>query len=594
MACKSSSAISSIRLRRKRLGIALVLTLMFLPVMFLLVMATGQMMVNESRFAVQEEGNGRVFYMAEAGITAGYHSYAGSNFSRHTHDTAGAEVPTGGLRLVPGVTGYTSLTAQQTLYDGTIVPAGWHLWRWNVGDPAANSYSGSGLPEAIYYRVQQLDAQNWQIESRAQFGTFRRVNTMRGKYETPFRYAIFDAADLSEFVRGAEQIINGKVHANGNLYFSPNNGNGITVKSTTDSVQDLTIHAAGKIIRSTDAWGRSSNDANPVKIAKGGNNSNLVNMDKVSSVWFDSNHPDWLKTTGGAKDRFGSIVLDGALGAVTKDPPALQSMDPSGYYAQNAGLKITSATGTASWLKNTTFYNVAEDRMVPAKQIDMAALNVSVNKPANGVIYSEVPIIVANAADLSGYTAGVTIVGNQAVYTHGDFNKTGSSTTSGVPGSIMTRERIYHLSKKFNFDDYATKSGSPATQKTAEDTGTEIWAALIDSTITVDERAFVQSHNGVTNPNYGVNPITYNSDDLLENWGGSRTLKKRGTIMHLQNAKMAKFDNSDAGPGINPWILKSHYDAPRRDYGYDPKLVATSPPLAPVISSKGYWVSTKF
>ncbi len=578
MRFRSISATSRPTLRAR--GIALVLTMMFLPVMFLLVISTGKLMMGESSFAKQEQGNGRVFYMAEAGITAASHAYAASNFGRYTHDANDAVIASGmgSLRLAPTVTGFTSVTSATTLYDGTVVQPGWHLWRWNPGDSPASSYSGSGLPEAIYYKVRQLGGENWQIESRAQFGNFHRANSLQGKYEPAFYYAIFDAADLSEFVRGADQTLNGKIHANGNLFMRPSDTL-LTLKSTTDSLTDLTIHAAGKIIRDKDAWNRPTPSNSRVKIAKAGNNSNLVDMNQVDGAWFGSDHAKWLNATSGALSTFGSVIRDGALGAVTKDPPSLQSMDTTGYYAQNAGLKITSTTPNSTWLSSVTFYNKAEGRYIEAKKLDVSALGGTF--PTNGLIYSEVPLIVDKAATLP---ASTTIVGNQAVYTHGDFNKNSNATATAA---IMTRERIYHTS-----DDYVFPSSPPSTQTKAKNT--EIYSALIDSTITVDERPYVASHKGVTNPHDSDPNITANSDDLLENWGSDRTLKKRGTIMHLQNAVMANFENSNLGPGVCPWIVDSFYTPPTRDYGYDPRLVTVPPPFSPVISNRGYWVSTSF
>ena len=72
----------------------------------------------------------------------------------------------------------------------------------------------------------------------------RRIQVL-GYTEPAFSYALYSDGDLSEFVRGADQDIFGKVHANGDLFLSPS--------GTTLSIDSPAMTATGNMIRTTDA-----------------------------------------------------------------------------------------------------------------------------------------------------------------------------------------------------------------------------------------------------------------------------------------------------------------------------------------------------
>lgn len=290
------------------------------------------------------------------------------------------------------------------------------------------------------------------------------------------------------------------------------------------------------------------------------------------------------------------------LGGAYEKPPALESKAEGGYYNQQAGLVITSTTPSGSGINNRTFYNNAEERREHVKELDMSVLDY----PPNGLIYANTPIRLINAHKLK---APLMIVSNSNIYTIGDVNKEfgdkeafDSGTSTKQPLALMSTQRIYHLSASWqdNQNQNRTTSLNQAAKPPlyAGDTANvvEINAALLDGSILVDEINFVKQHGGQSNPFYtethssGVNAWP-NSDDLLERWGNGVTLKKRGSIIHLENPNMAEFDNSDAGPRVTAWVRRTHYSPPHRDYGYDPMFSDPTrlPPFSPLVSRQNYW-----
>ncbi len=158
-----------------------------------------------------------------------------------------------------------------------------------------------------------------------------------------------------------------------------------------------------------------------------------------------------------------------------------------------------------------------------------------------------------------------------------------------MPAALITCDRIYHLSS--SFDDSAS-GGSPIPLAREDplypgDAGArlEVNAALVDGPPTVDERNWqvgTSWYDPVHRP--GQNAWA-NSDDFLEDWRGL-VVQKRGSNVHLENAVMAALDNSGAG---TPWIVKTHYQAPVRDYGADASLQTSPPPFTPFVSRLVRW-----
>lgn len=673
---------SMIQVLRRR-GFILPLVVMLLPICFILLLTVGRSIINEKNFLAYERGTGRAYYMAETGMQAAFYSYSTSNFTEYTHDKRGITDPdaagtplTGGILQVPA-----SITAGLAF---TQAADGWYEWTWNPGDPH-EPFANVGLPEAIRFRCSRTDA-GWEIVGQAQLGQVVKTHRLAGVIEPAFNYALFDNADLGEFIRGPAQRVDGDVHANGNIMMTPWGG----LEVYADYFASAKNIYAGK-----DLVGRElANGSNNIKIANA--SGTLVSMTKG----FDSFNADWTDPTNGAAAKWNGIVKDGNIGAQIKIAPPVETFEPGGFYdlkAQEDGLKITAST-SAPWAQSVSFYNGTERRVVEAIEIDMSILNGS-DFPNNGLIYSEVPIVLKNAQQLEG---PLSIVSQATIYTKGDVNKDLATRddydkkhglrdyapggvkeaehdpnwTTRQPMALMTKDRIFHSTKDYQYQPGShslpgsgTTSGNEPEEYPEDneyvntDSGKgntnviEINSALLDGAPNYDEVWNRVTDTGATDPDtgqsifreraWGEDPDSpgwndfwndpdadgatlgqtgrpggptgsdgkeaTNWDDYMEHMG-SIVVKKRGSIVHMQNASMdgirradgslvmpgdPEYNNinnasSDPPPGVTAWYRNNFYSPPYRDYGYDKDAMQARNgfadiPYAPIITNRTMW-----
>jgi hypothetical protein len=142
----------------------------------------------------------------------------------------------------------------------------------------------------------------------------------------------------------------------------------------------------------------------------------------------------------------------------------------------------------------------------------------------------------------------------------------------------------------------------------------EVNCAWVDGYYTVSEDYYARSTDPATglarvNPTWGASDTTsvvgssgttVNSDNFLEDLS-ALTLRRWGSILHMQNAFMAHIDNHDAGPQTitngkpswyTYWIVQSNYSPPQRDYRYNPLFSAEGNlgPLAPAVGTTAMWL----
>ena len=191
---------------------------------------------------------------------------------------------------------------------------------------------------------------------------------------------------------------------------------------------------ASTIVADRDAWGRTRGNGSTVNISTDGTPGNTAHLNRIDGQWFGSSHTKWNNPTQGHIPRFNNYVQDGTT-AVT--PPALKAFTNTGYYAQKAtdnGVFLDYTTSGKPWAVQKTFRNSAERRDVAYIEVDIALLRSSNNGadwPKNGAIYSDVPIALINADNLSKppelvddpeVPNGLTVVSDSTIYTRGDFN----------------------------------------------------------------------------------------------------------------------------------------------------------------------------
>jgi hypothetical protein len=578
---------------RDERGSVLLISLLMLTVLSLIGGSYLILANTEGRIATNQSLASQALYVAESGVHTAYREFAQSNFRGRTHEWDGT----------PAISGRLAVTA---FPGGSLVPDdasdnglaserndGWYVWEWNPGDPGAG-LTRSGEPERFRFSIRPAssapDEDEFVIEVEGAVGQARRFLQVQGYTEPAFSYALFADGTLSEFVRGQDQFIQGKIHANGDLFFRPS--------GTTLTIDSPSVTATGRMIRTTDAWGRDLYSGNTVRIKDA--SGNWVDMaGGAPGAAMDSDNPDWMNNApsdgvDGALELWDGIVRDGSLGATRVDPPPVETMQVGGYYDSQAALRLrggdvqldAAGADVSAWLGDAvtekTFWNASIDQDVTVQEIDVQKLWSSGNWPANGLIYSDVPVRLVNAGELGG---DLTVVTNHSVYTKGSFNDTNKRAAA-----IISSGRIYHLSDAWS-DDPALTHG-PVSGRQAANGTTVINAAMVDGRPEVHEANFADLDGDGSPDDPTAGDAWANNDQLLESWGGSRTLQKRGSVVHLQFADMAdRVDNAGMSPEEIAWSKHAAYSPPYRDYGYDPSLagMAGQPPFAPLVSRLYLW-----
>lgn len=627
----------------KRRGMIMVITMMLLPICIILGSVLISNIIAEKNNLRYERSTGRSFYLAEIGLNAAYYAFRSSNSEAFTHikDTDdglyddGDVVSINRLQLPSALTDKIPFVAE---------PGGWYIYE----SDSDFALMDTKVPEMIRFRVSSLYdpvTENkfdrpaaWEIVCEATLGKGKtavtRTHRLTGYMEGLSEYAIFDSGDLNEFIRGANQTVSGPVHANGQIYLKPS---GSTLKIYSDS-----FTSAANIWWGVDATGRTN--MGQVKFAsEDGTTLPLLNWPSN----FDHRDDDWVPD---ALSLFGSRVRDQKMGVQSKQSPTVKTFEKGGFYyntADDGGLLVsldgdgnvlvngeaigTSALGSDGTIVETTFYNHAEKRNVDTVMIDVSKLDAA--EYPNGLVYSEIPMALKNAQLLPQNSS---FVSQATIYTLGDFNKElatlddyqrheGEGPYAGSPepdhstkksAAILTKDRIWHLSKNFNFSTGAPfKPSASEPQEYAGDNAyvnrdngkggsdvVEINSMLIDGAPLYDETwnrdaNLDENEDGIPDPNTG--PLDPNGDaaswdDYLENYGGGRVVKKRGSIVHLQNAKMASWPIG--GTAQNPadetevaWYKRISYNPPTRDYAFDPVLRASPPPFVTRVAYKATW-----
>ena len=580
--------------RNDERGSVLVISLLMLT-LFSLVGGTFLVLSNtEGRIATNQEKSAQALYVAESGAHAAYREFAASNFRGRTHNGDGTVAVAS--QLVPSVFAGGDLVLDDNADNGLQNERndGWYVWEWNPGDAAGSSLTGSGLSEEFRFALRPMstdpDEDEYVIDVIGSVGQFRRQLQIQGYTEPAFSYTLFSDGDLSEFVRGPDQHIEGRVHANGDMFFRPS-GSTLTMDSQS-------ITATGEMIRTRDAWGREMYSGNTVRIKdRSGNYVDMVNgspgdaMDSQNAGWTNDNPTD---AVDGALELWGGIVKDGSLGAVSVDPPPIETMEPGGYYDQRATLRLragdaqvdNAGNDVSAWLGDAvvekSFYNKAIEQEVTVQEVDLEKLRNSGNWPSNGLLYSEVPIRIVNGEE---FADDLTIVTDHSVYTKGSFNSVNKRAAA-----IISSGRVWHLSDAWSDDPAFTYADNSARQ--AANGVTQINAAIVDGIPVVHEANYADLDGDGNRDDPSAGTAWANNDQLLEAWGGARTLMKRGSIVHLQFADMADdIYNGTMTADEIAWSKHAEYSPPYRDYGYDPSLAGMSgqPPFAPLVSKLYLW-----
>ncbi len=426
----------------------------------------------------------------------------------------------------------------------------------------------SGVYRGLYGLANQYD-----IFSTARSDANPVGNTIQLRTEKVlvpvFQFAVFYEPDL-EIHPGPYMTLEGRVHANGNLWLGSHNG--------LDIESFLTAAGTIKHGRKPGSGQSVGNGSVSIKDANG----NYQDMDNGDGTWLDNTDADWVDKS---LERWDGQVQDKEHGinelylpvAVSGDPidiikDANGGANPDSY-EHKAGLKIID--GTAYWrqpddtwadvtanmiaegsLTSNTFYDGREQKNIDALNIDISKLNSSAYWPSNGLIYTKQTVGGVNQpatrlVNGSSLRSGLTVVSENPVYTQGDYNSVGKK-----PAAIIGD--AYNILSN-DWDD--ANSALPLADRDASNT-----------TINV---SFITGNTTTGEDGHDYNGGLENLPRFLEDWGG-KTLKLRGSMVDLWESEQA----------TGAWSYGSYYKAPNRDWGFDYDLLDPNklPPGTPMVN----------
>lgn len=619
-------------------GMALALTLMFIPLALILAISVAHSIRFGNGYSLQSQQRAKTFYLAESGINIAYRLFQAGNFSTDTHLPDGTPRDDDDLDL---------LQDQNALFGLERESDGWYVWNWSPGDPVTDSYTQSGHEEEFRFMVQRPTAGTFRVECQASVGSRNETHVLEGNITSMLDFVMFDNGDLADFTGSYDEYLTGDIHSNGDMYLRPFETNGLVgaFEETSNPKLTLTVNSltsGGKIIRHTDPWG-NADDGGTVEVTAVSSGATAL-MEGYSQGFvgqgnaYDSFHPDWDQAEtnpNSAISRWDGAVADRSMGAQTKAAPLRESFEPGGYYSEHAGVKIDAAS-SGSWVTDVDFYNESEDRLVSVKEVDLQALSSAGAWPANGLLYSEEPLRLVNGHDLA---QDLTVVSQSTVYIKGDFNKkfpTQAAAGSGIPAhkkaAILTPDRIYKLTSSFEdkmSSDVASISELIAGANKAEDAPLyptdesnvlEMNGAFVDGVPNGNARSWVDApdnpyyvpDNGVLGLDRKVKQVSFNplsgelkvafaqAQPYLENLQDVR-LVGTGARGHMKLAQMADFDNSNVSNTRTPWLVHTYYVPPKqtidgepgKTFEYDPELGTdgglTGAPFAPRLGRRVRW-----
>ncbi len=374
-----------------------------------------------------------------------------------------------------------------------------------------------------------------------------------------FQHAVFYSDDL-ELLPGPNMNFSGRVHSNGDMYLDSHNT--LTLNSTY-------VRSAGGIYNKRKD--EETTLPGDVRIKKAGTGA-YVDMDGL-----DSDSADWFAES---QDRWKGTIKSSVHGTTKLAAPVVGSIQPDGYYADNAGISIINGTlrqgalvltegadvpaGTVA--TDTDFYNNREGKYVRMTNIDLRKLagyapgdaegfpSYPNHLPANGLVYAardDTGAVLQPGIRLVNGTSiyrpgGLTVVSKDPVYIQGDYNTVNKKPTAVICDSVNLLSN--------NWDD--ANSTRSLNNRTAGNT-------------TVNT-AFIAGVSNTISGNY--NGGLENYPRFHEAWSG-KTLSIRGSFVELWNSRVAQGD----------WLYGSpQYSAPNRNWDYDTDFnVNNMPPFTP-------------
>lgn len=393
-----------------------------------------------------------------------------------------------------------------------------------------------------------------------------------------FQHAVFYEDDL-EWLPGPTMTLSGRVHSNSDMYLGTHN---------TLTIDSEYVHAAGDIYnRRKDSETPMAGDVT-IKVT---GSSTFEEMDGL-----DSDDPNWATES---QTRWNGTVQTGVHGVTEMAVPSVGSIEPGGFYDQNAHVRVVNGAVTDNGTPlvegvdippgtiqtTTSFYNNREGLNVKMTNIDIMRLagyydvngdevldppgtpgNPYTNHlPDNGLLYAtrdDVPdtqqpgvrLINGSTVDRDG---GLTVVTNVPLYIQGDYNTVNKQATAVIADAVNVLSN--------GWDD--VNSTSEVDDRVAQNT--TINTAFLAGIDTTTDGAY----------NGGLE----NYPRLHEKWSG-KTLTIYGSFVALWNSQIATGAWQYGDP---------QYKAPNRNWYYDTDFSSGDlPPFTPwavEIERRAWW-----
>jgi len=205
----------------------------------------------------------------------------------------------------------------------------------------------------------------------------------------------------------------------------------------------------------------------------------------------------------------------------------------------NAGLEES-----AKFASVDTFYNWKTNETTSVVNIDAAKMQAAGKAPSNGVIYSEVPLMLSDAKDLPGANTGdktavFTVVSEESVYLKGNYN-----TENWKISNIATEKKVYTLSNAFSAN-------------TLPDTTVYTNYPYVKVSVTKDVYGRVASYDAVSGDQAsapGTNEVWINADYTTYTTSGTYSYYQGMSDALRQSARSARdsFQNTYVAEHTNP------------------------------------------
>jgi len=395
--------------------------------------------------------------------------------------------------------------------------------------------------------------------------------TILVKLTYAFQYAVFYNDDL-ELFPGKEMKFTGRIFSNKNIYLG-SDGSKLKIDSEY-------LRTAGSIYNFRKDGSNKYDGIVDIKVA--GTTSNYVDMHNPPSPYpapLDSTDPNWITDSQSA---WNVTVQTGANSTTKKAVPVVGSIQPGGYYNNNADIVVVNGSitqggtplnqggspskpnsipaETITTTTGNTFYNARESTYVQMTTIDVRKLAGYANptdpnptfpnhlvssNPKGVLIYATVNnasggrepgVRLKNGSQIYN-TPGLTVVTNDPLYIQGNYN------TTNKPSAVIC-DSVNILSNQW------AQGTTPSTDVTVN-------------------TAFIAGVDTTASGNY--NGGLENYPRLLEDWS-KVTLNITGSFVEMWNTQIAH----------GAWKTGGYSPPKNRNWSYNTNFTSGSmPPFTP-------------